>query len=199
MKKLLLTLVALVITATSFAQLIANKTDKRVTLGVDIFSDFQFLPKDNATNWDARGFNQGASWYTTIFASTESSTHTAPTPSSSATHTAVMRISNGPRSTPTTSTSPWSSASASTTNSRLVWASSSASCLWPKRNMWVPITPKAAPSPTRTASSSTRSTPTSRTWNATLIPSPYAPVGNGSAPLLPTNSTPSLRWATMRL
>jgi hypothetical protein len=77
MKKLLLTLVALVISATSFAQLIANKTDKKVTLGFDIFSDFQLMPKDNTTNWDARGFNQGASWYITYNSPLgESSKHT---------------------------------------------------------------------------------------------------------------------------
>ena len=77
MKKLLFTLVALVISATSFAQLIANKTDKKVTVGVDLFSDFQFMPKDVTTNWDARGFNQGVSWCITYnFPLGESSKHT---------------------------------------------------------------------------------------------------------------------------
>ena len=58
MKKALFTLIALVISATSFAQLIANKTDKRVTFGFDLFSDFQLAPSDN---WNPRGFNQGVS------------------------------------------------------------------------------------------------------------------------------------------
>ena len=41
MKKALFTLIALVISATSFAQLIANKTDNKVTFGLDLFSDLQ--------------------------------------------------------------------------------------------------------------------------------------------------------------
>ena len=59
MKKALFTLIALVVSATSFAQLIANKTDKKVTFGLDLFSDFQLAPSDN---WDPRGFNQGVSF-----------------------------------------------------------------------------------------------------------------------------------------
>ena len=74
MKKALLTLVALVITATSFAQLIANKTDKKVTVGFDLFHDFQLNTSDN---WDARGFNQGVSWAITYnFPLGESTKHT---------------------------------------------------------------------------------------------------------------------------
>ena len=74
MKKILFTLIALVVSATSFAQLIANKTDKRVTLGFDLFSDFQLKPSDN---WDPRGFNQGVSLALTYnFPLGESSKHT---------------------------------------------------------------------------------------------------------------------------
>ena len=74
MKKVLVTLIALILSATSFAQLIANKTDNRVTVGVDLFHDFQLNTSDN---WDARGFNQGASWYITYnFPLGESSKHT---------------------------------------------------------------------------------------------------------------------------
>lgn len=74
MKKALFTLLALVISATSFAQLIANKTDNRITLGFDLFHDFQLNTSDN---WDARGFNQGASWYITYnFPLGESKKHT---------------------------------------------------------------------------------------------------------------------------
>ena len=74
MKKVLFTLIALITSATSFAQLIANKTDNRVTIGVDLFSDFQL---NTSSNWDARGFNQGASWYITYnFPMGESSKHT---------------------------------------------------------------------------------------------------------------------------
>ena len=74
MKKVLFTLIALVISATSFAQLIANKTDKRFTLGFDLFSDFQLAPSDN---WDPRGFNQGVSLALTYnFPLGESSKHT---------------------------------------------------------------------------------------------------------------------------
>ncbi len=74
MKKALFTLVALIISATSFAQLIANKTDKRITLGFDLFNDFQLAPSEN---WDARMFNQGVSLFLTYnFPLGESSKHT---------------------------------------------------------------------------------------------------------------------------
>ena len=74
MKKVLFTLIALVISATSFAQLIADKTDNKVTVGFDLFHDFQLKTSDY---WDARGFNQGASWYITYnFPLGESKKHT---------------------------------------------------------------------------------------------------------------------------
>lgn len=74
MKKTILTLIALILSATSFAQLIANKTDKRVTVGFDLFNDFQLGTNDS---WDARGFNQGVDWYITYnFPLGESSKHT---------------------------------------------------------------------------------------------------------------------------
>ena len=74
MKKVLFTLIALVISATSFAQLIANKTDNKVTFGLDLFHDFQLTPSDN---WDPRGFNQGVSFALTYnFPLGESQRHT---------------------------------------------------------------------------------------------------------------------------
>jgi hypothetical protein len=74
MKKVLFTLIALVISASAFAQLIANKTDNKVTVGVDLFTDLQLKPSDN---WDPRGFNQGASWAITYnFPLGESKKHT---------------------------------------------------------------------------------------------------------------------------
>ena len=74
MKKALFTLIALVISASAFAQLIANKTDKKVTFGLDLFSDFQLAPSDN---WDPRGFNQGVSCALTYnFPLGESAKHT---------------------------------------------------------------------------------------------------------------------------
>ena len=74
MKKFLITIIALTLSATSFAQLIANKTDNKVTVGFDLFHDFQLNTSDN---WDARGFNQGASWYVTYnFPLGESTKHT---------------------------------------------------------------------------------------------------------------------------
>ena len=74
MKKVLFTLIALVISATSFAQLIANKTDNKVTFGLDLFHDFQLAPSDN---WDPRGFNQGVSFALTYnFPLGESQKHT---------------------------------------------------------------------------------------------------------------------------
>ena len=74
MKKVLFTLIALIISATSFAQLIANKTDKKVTFGLDLFNDFQLAPSEN---WDPRGVNQGVSFALTYnFPLGESTKHT---------------------------------------------------------------------------------------------------------------------------
>ena len=74
MKKVFFTLIALVISASGFAQLIANKTDNRVTFGLDLFHDFQLAPSDN---WDPRGFNQGVSFALTYnFPLGESAKHT---------------------------------------------------------------------------------------------------------------------------
>ena len=58
MKKILLTLIALVLTTGAFAQLIADKTDKKVTVNLDFFNDFQL---GTNAQWDARMFNQGFS------------------------------------------------------------------------------------------------------------------------------------------
>ena len=74
MKKVLFTLIALVFSATAFAQLIANKTDKRVTFAIDLFNDFQLGASDN---WDPRMVNQGVSSMLTYnFPLGESSKHT---------------------------------------------------------------------------------------------------------------------------
>ena len=74
MKKVIFTLIALVVSATSFAQLIANKTDNKVTAGVDLFNDIQLMTSDN---WDAHNFNQGVSWAVTYnFPLGESKHHT---------------------------------------------------------------------------------------------------------------------------
>lgn len=74
MKKVLFTLIALIVSASSFAQLIANKTDNKITVGFDLFNDFQLNTSDN---WDARLFNQGVDWYITYnFPLGESKKHT---------------------------------------------------------------------------------------------------------------------------
>jgi hypothetical protein len=74
MKKVLFTLIALVFSATAFAQLIANKTDNRITFGIDLFNDFQL---GASNNWDPRMVNQGVSCSLTYnFALGESSKHT---------------------------------------------------------------------------------------------------------------------------
>lgn len=74
MKRILITLVALVLSANTFAQLIANKTDNKVTLGFDIFNDFQLKP---SANWDTRMFSQGFSTALTYnFPLGESKSHT---------------------------------------------------------------------------------------------------------------------------
>jgi hypothetical protein len=74
MKRILFTLVALVLSTTAFSQLIANKTDKQFTLGFDVFNDFQLGP---SANWDARLLNQGFSCALTYnFPLGESKKHT---------------------------------------------------------------------------------------------------------------------------
>ena len=74
MKRILITLVAVILSTSAFAQLIANKTDKKVTLGFDIFNDFQLNPSDN---WDTRMLNQGFSTALTYnFPLGESKKHT---------------------------------------------------------------------------------------------------------------------------
>ena len=74
MKKILFTLIALVLSVGSYAQLIANKTDNKVTFGFDLFSDIQLKPSEN---WDPRGFNQGFSCALTYnFPLAESKVHT---------------------------------------------------------------------------------------------------------------------------
>jgi hypothetical protein len=65
MKKVLSLIIALIITSGAFAQLIKNKTDDRITLGVDLFTDFQLKTNDN---WVPRKFNQGVgTWITYNF------------------------------------------------------------------------------------------------------------------------------------
>lgn len=74
MKKIFFTLVAIILSTSAFAQLIANKTDNKVTFGFDIFNDFQL---DTPENWDARLVNQGFSCALTYnFPLGESKKHT---------------------------------------------------------------------------------------------------------------------------
>ena len=74
MKKVFFTLIALIFSVTSYAQLIANKTDKKFTVNLDFFNDFQLSTNDN---WDARMFNQGFSTALTYnFPLGESKKHT---------------------------------------------------------------------------------------------------------------------------
>ena len=142
MKKVLFTLIALVISATSFAQLIANKTDNKVTFGLDLFHDFQLTPSDN---WDPRGFNQGVSFALTYnFPLGESQRHTVSIGLGMSSHnyfsyTRIMNpYTNGDftytsyrdnddfrryKVNPTTARSLWNCVSASTTLGRSAWAS----------------------------------------------------------------------------
>lgn len=74
MKRLLITLAAVLLSTGAFAQLIANKTDNKVTMGLDFFNDFQLATSDN---WDARMLNQGFSCALTYnFPLGESKKHT---------------------------------------------------------------------------------------------------------------------------
>lgn len=56
MKKILITLIALTLSTGAFAQLIADKTDNKVTVNLDFFNDFQLGDNDQ---WDVRLINQG--------------------------------------------------------------------------------------------------------------------------------------------
>ena len=72
-KKLFILLAALMLTTGAFAQLIKNKTDDRISLGVDVFTDFQLKTNDN---WVPRKFNQGVStWITYNFPLGKKSKH----------------------------------------------------------------------------------------------------------------------------
>lgn len=74
MKRILITLTVVLLSTSAFAQLIANKTDKKFTMGLDFFNDFQLSTPDN---WDARLFNQGFSCALTYnFPLGESKKHT---------------------------------------------------------------------------------------------------------------------------
>ena len=74
MKRILLLLAAVVLSSSAFAQLIANKTDKKVTVNLDFFNDFQLSTNEN---WDARLFSQGFSTALTYnFPLGESQKHT---------------------------------------------------------------------------------------------------------------------------
>ena len=74
MKRILITLTVVLLSTSAFAQLIANKTDKRFTMGLDFFNDFQLATPEN---WDARLFNQGFSCALTYnFPLGESKKHT---------------------------------------------------------------------------------------------------------------------------
>ena len=74
MKRILITVLAVVLSTNAFAQLIANKTDNKVTMGLDFFNDFQLSTPDN---WDARMLNQGFSCALTYnFPLGESKKHT---------------------------------------------------------------------------------------------------------------------------
>lgn len=74
MKKILLTLIALTLASGAFAQLIANKTDKKVTMNLDFFNDFQLGTHEQ---WDARYINEGFSCALTYnFPLGESKRHT---------------------------------------------------------------------------------------------------------------------------
>lgn len=74
MKRILITLVAVILSTSAFAQLIADKTDKKVTVNLDFFNDFQLYP---STDWNARLLNQGFSCALTYnFPLGESKKHT---------------------------------------------------------------------------------------------------------------------------
>lgn len=74
MKRLFFIGIALILSVSGYAQLIANKTDNKVTMNLDFFNDFQLSTNDN---WDARMFNQGFSCALTYnFPLGESTKHT---------------------------------------------------------------------------------------------------------------------------
>ncbi len=72
-KEFFVLLTLLAITTGTFAQLIKNKTDDRLTLGVDVFTDFQMKTNDN---WVPRTINQGVgTWLTYNFPLGKNSAH----------------------------------------------------------------------------------------------------------------------------
>lgn len=74
MKRILFTLLALVLSTSAFSQLIADKTDKKFTVNLDVFNDFQLNP---SANWDVRMLSQGFSCALTYnFPLGESKKHT---------------------------------------------------------------------------------------------------------------------------
>ena len=74
MKKIIFLLIAaFAISTEAFAQLIKNKTDERISVGVDIFTDFQLKTNEN---WVPRKINQGVStWITYNFPLGRNSKH----------------------------------------------------------------------------------------------------------------------------
>lgn len=74
MKKIFLAIIAtFAISTGAFAQLIKDKTDDRVTLGVDLFTDIQLKTNDN---WVPRKVNQGVgTWITYNFPLGKKSKH----------------------------------------------------------------------------------------------------------------------------
>ncbi len=58
MKKAIITILALVFSVASYAQLISDKTDKKVTVTFDLFQDFQLQTTDD---WNAGTINPGFS------------------------------------------------------------------------------------------------------------------------------------------
>lgn len=94
MKKALFTLLVLLFTVGAQAQLISNKTDKKVTVGFDFFNDFQTKTTEK---WDARKVNQGFSMALTYnFPLGESKSHTVSIGAGLSTHNyfSYSRIDN---------------------------------------------------------------------------------------------------------
>lgn len=74
MKRFFILVAAVLLSTSAFAQLIANKTDKKVTVNLDVFNDFQLNTNEN---WDVRLFSQGFSCAATYnFPLGESKKHT---------------------------------------------------------------------------------------------------------------------------
>lgn len=65
MKRFLTTILLIALAGTASAQLLSEKTSDKVTLGYDVYTDFQTNLKNITSDYDARAINQGFNFFAT--------------------------------------------------------------------------------------------------------------------------------------